>query len=71
MPYIEQSSATFGAQVDATLAGGSKKAAAQADGTLAGSFKAQGTMTETVIQAGSVAATNSSFNQGAQQAGNK
>ena len=66
MPYIEDSSADFGGQVDDTLTQGSQKAAAQADGTLAGSFKAQGTMTETVIQAGSIAATNASFNQGAQ-----
>lgn len=71
MPYLEDSSAAMGAAVDGTLEGGADEAIAAADGTLAGSFRAQGLMTETVIQAGSMSATNSSFNQGAQQSGNK
>ena len=72
MAYIIASSAGFGKTADAVLAGGAKAAVKSAKkGTLAGAFKAQGIMTETVITVGSVATTNSSFNQGAQQAGNK
>ena len=72
MAYIIASSAGFGKTADAVLAGGAEAAVKSAKkGTLAGAFKAQGIMTETVITVGSVAATNSSFNQGAQQAGNK
>ena len=72
MAYIIASSAGFGKTADGILADGANKAVAAAKkGTLEGAFKAQGIMTETVITVGSVAATNSSFNQGAQQAGNK
>lgn len=72
MAYIIASSAGFGKTADGILAKGANKAVAAAKkGTLEGAFEAQGIMTETVITVGSVAATNSSFNQGAQQAGNK
>jgi hypothetical protein len=72
MAYITKSSAGFGTTADGALKAGSKAAikAAKA-GTLTGAFKAQGIMTETVIITGSVAAVNSSFNQGAQGAANK
>lgn len=72
MAYIITTSAGFGKTADTVLAGGGKEAVQSAKkGTLAGAFKAQGIMTETVITVGSIAATNSSFNQGAQQGGNK
>lgn len=72
MANIATTSSAFGATAQARLNAGSRDAqTAAASKDLKGAFEAQGIMTEATLEAGSIASTNSSYNQAYQQAGNK
>lgn len=60
---------TLGGLCDAILHAGVTDATDAADGTLAGAFKAQGIMTECVLEVGAIAGCHATYQRGAQQAG--